>query len=185
MARPWGRWRRRRRRGCRLRDSCNHRHRRLDHRSCRKTQNPYALSAQPGVSLSVVLHLPQFQVHRSIDLHTQPGCRAIEVEDVRSNRVLSTEAQAQLLAAQHSPQIPFGGCARPAKPPRTCMDRGDGFQSGLHSCGTPSVACDATSPMLRMVEDPTATPNWVKPAASTSSARSRIHSARSSANSGR
>jgi hypothetical protein len=38
-----------------------------------------------------------------IDLDAQPRRRTIEIQDVRTNRVLPSKAQAKLLAAQHFP----------------------------------------------------------------------------------
>jgi hypothetical protein len=46
-----------------------------------------------------MLHLLQLSVHRPIDLDAQPRRRAVEVQDVRPDRVLPSKAQAQLLAA--------------------------------------------------------------------------------------
>jgi hypothetical protein len=56
-------------------------------------------------------------MHRTIDLNAELGRSAIEVEDIRTNRMLPAEVQPELVAAQQRPQhtlrLGHGAAQRP------------------------------------------------------------------------
>ena len=65
----------------------------------RDSQDTHTVRTKPRVPCQVMLDLLQLLMPGTIDLHTQSCRRAVEVENVGSDRVLPAEAQSGLVAA--------------------------------------------------------------------------------------
>ncbi len=63
----------------------------LHHLDGRNPQCPDTPFAQPGVAPFLALRPAAGSMTPSVDLHREPGRSAIEVDDVRTNRMLPTE----------------------------------------------------------------------------------------------
>jgi hypothetical protein len=69
---------------------------------------------KPPSASRIVFHLPWLIMDRTINLHAKPDGRAVEVEDVRPDRMLPAKAQAALVAAEQCPQLRLGRRHSPA-----------------------------------------------------------------------
>jgi hypothetical protein len=83
-----------------------------------ESENTRALHFEPVVSSGIALDLPGLLVNWAVDLDAELCRRAIEVEDVGSERVLTSKTETKFTAAKHRPQRPLGPGHDPAQTTR-------------------------------------------------------------------
>ena len=69
-------------------------------------ERPHTLVRQPVIALRVAIGAEVMRF--AVDLDTQPRRIAVEIEDVRACRMLTTKTEARLIAAQYPPENDFG-----------------------------------------------------------------------------
>jgi hypothetical protein len=73
-----------------------------------KSQFLNVLFLQKCAALLVVLHLLRDTVLKTVKLDVQPRCRAIEIQEVNSNRMLAAKFESrEAMASQRAPELFF------------------------------------------------------------------------------